>query len=71
MLTGTMIARASSVVSDSIVLVLTLMRIRAKRRDIAGLSKSAHTIRGVLLRNGAFSLAYLYSTWVDCKTIHD
>ncbi|EPT00584.1 hypothetical protein FOMPIDRAFT_1162948 [Fomitopsis schrenkii] len=56
---GTMIARASSVVSDSIVLVLTLMRIRAKRRDIAGLSKSAHTIRGVLLRNGIICFGLL------------
>ncbi|KAI0729799.1 hypothetical protein C8Q72DRAFT_826435 [Fomitopsis betulina] len=55
----TIIARVSSLVSDSIVLVLTLMRIRAKRRDIASLSKPAHTIREVLLWNGELLLCIL------------
>lgn len=47
-----MIARAASVVSDGIVLVLTLMKTHRYSGDLTMLSEPSQTIRSVLLRNG-------------------
>ena len=47
-----MIARAAAVLSDGIVLVLTVMKTRRQSWDILEVSGNAQTIRGVLFWNG-------------------
>ena len=55
---GTIIARAASVFSDGVVLVLTFIRTRAKGESIDELLQPVHTIRSDLIHSGkyAFSL---------------
>ena len=47
-----MIARAASVLSDGIVLVLTLMKTRRNSWEVVTISKPPDTVRGVLLWDG-------------------
>lgn len=49
--TGTIVARAASVLSDGIVLVLTLMKTYSKIRQSVGLG-GYDTVLGTLLRDG-------------------
>ncbi|KZT65323.1 hypothetical protein DAEQUDRAFT_759451 [Daedalea quercina L-15889] len=56
---GTMLARAASVLSDGIVLVLTLMKTHLKSDDVTQLSQLNRNVRGILLRNSSVCFAFL------------
>lgn len=47
-----MIARAASVLSDGIVLVLTVIKTRRQSWNMLEVSEDAQTVRGVLFWNG-------------------
>ncbi|KZT65325.1 hypothetical protein DAEQUDRAFT_768983 [Daedalea quercina L-15889] len=54
-----MVARAASVLSDGIVLALTLVKTRAKSWNVGTLSEPVHSVRGTLLRDGSICFAFL------------